>query len=184
MLPITAEMKAALRDGLPTALLAEIDHPDGPAYMWSRAGTLSYDGKAWIGVGALGRVTPVGTTKKLAIREMVFSLRGVPPHAVEFLENSVRNRTARLWLACIRPRRRVVADPIFLAEARLDTQTLRMEENGFATILLKGHTGFTNLERAQNVAWTTEEARKEFEDETGFDMMPGLVNRDIKWRQS
>lgn len=181
---ITADMKQAMRDRLPIALLAEIDHPDGVVNVWSRAGTLAYDGKEWIGLGALGRVTPVGTAKKLALREMVFSLRGIPPHAVQFLDDNVRNRVARLWFACIKPRRKVVGDPIFLDQVRLDTQKLQVDESGLCTILLTGQTGFTNLQRAQNVAWTTEEARTQYADETGFDLMPGLVSRDIKWRLS
>lgn len=180
---ITARMAAALRAGTPLALLAAIDHPDGMVRVWSRSGTLTYAGHEWIGLGVLGRVTPISSSLELAIQAVAFELRGVPETATEFLNSNVRGRIANLWLACVDKGRRIVADPIDLGDSELDYQTLEAADDLGATIRLVGNRGFYTLERAQRLAWSGEEQHRRFPDDpdSGFDLMTQSAVKEIKW---
>lgn len=179
---VTAEMRAALKARLPVALLCEIDHPDGVVNVWSRAGTLSYDGKSWTGLGALGRVGQVGSSVEFGIRQIVFELRGVPVQATEFLSSNVRGHTADLWIACIKPNRRVVPDPLLIANALLDYQTLSVPTDGRVTIQLIGVVGLYELDRAQNLAWSHEQQKRSYPTDTGLSLIPSLTNKEVQWR--
>lgn len=180
----TAALIAHMRAQRPMALLAEIDHPDGAVYVWSRVGTLTYDGHEWTGLGVLGRVRPVGTSRKTAIQQVTFELRGVPATATQFLSSNVRGRSGNLWMAGILPGRKVVADPVLISSVLFDYQTLAVEDDGTATIALIGYTGLWVLDRAQDKAWTPEEIRLTYPDETGLDLIAGLTSKDVQWRPS
>lgn len=177
-------MRAAIAARKPLALLAEIDHPDGTVRVWSRTGTLTYGGHDWAGLGLLGRVTPIGTTRELAIREIGFALAGVPQAALAFLDANVRNRIGTVWLAAVDALRRIVPDPIKIMEARLDYQKYSVAADGSATIALVGQMGFWTLERAIDVAWSREEQIKTYPDDTGLDLIPSLAQKDIVWTPS
>lgn len=182
MSDLTARMRSAIEARLPMALLAEIDHPDGMVRVWSKTGTLIYNGHEWAGLGILGSIAPVGTTKALMIREISFQLAGVPQESLDFLDANVRGRIGKLWLAAVKPPRRIVADPIQIAEARLDYQTYSVDDNGLATITLIGQVGFWTLDRAIDVAWSHEEQIKEYPTDTGLDLIPQFAQKDIVWQ--
>jgi hypothetical protein len=177
-------MRAALEAKKPLALLAEIDHPDGMVRVWSRTGTLTYAGHDWDGLGILGRISPIGTSKTLSIHEVSFQLAGVPAKALEFLSANIRNRIATVWLAAIGPKRTVIPDPLQVMEARLDYQTYAVDDNGMATIALNGQVGLWTLERAVDLVWSREEIIKTYSDETGHDLIPALAQKDIIWKPS
>lgn len=58
------------------AYLVELDFVDTPVRFWSGNGTLSYDGKSWQGVGALGSIEPVQETKGQVAKQIRLSLVG------------------------------------------------------------------------------------------------------------
>jgi hypothetical protein len=180
----TAALIRHMRAGGVMALLAEIDHPDGTVHVWSRSGTLAYGGHDWTGLGIMGRVRSVGTSRDLKIRQTVFELRGVPATAIQFLSANVRGRVANLWFAGIKPGRVVVADPWLLQTVKLDYQTLALTDDGKATISLIAYAGFWTLDRAQDLAWTSEQQKSIYPDDTGLDLIPSLVSKDIVWRQA
>lgn len=183
MTAVSARMAEALAAGRPLALIAAIDHPDGMVRVWSRAGTLAWNGESWLGIGALGRVTPISSSLELAIQEIAFEIRGVPATALQLLSDKVRGRSGELWLAAMAPRRRVVADPFYFGAAELDYQTLSIGDDLTATIRVTAYMGFYTLQKAQNLVWSREAQDRRFPDrlDSGFDLMTANTVKEIKW---
>lgn len=181
MTGLTARMKSAIRHGAPRCLLCEIDHPDGVVNVWTRTGTLEYDGKEWIGLGIMGRIQPGASTNSLGIKQVSFELSGVPPTSTQFLSSRVRNREAYVWLASFRGRK-IVADPLLVIWAKLDYQILAIDDNKTAKIRLIGNVGFWNIERATNKAWTHENQIADYAADTGLSLLPDLVDKESNWR--
>jgi hypothetical protein len=100
-LPLTYRMAEALRKRRPLALIAEIDHPNGPARFWTGIGKLDWNGFTWTGSGTLGSVAPITHTTNLIIQEINFGLAGVDPAIVATLGDNVRNLSGKVWLACL-----------------------------------------------------------------------------------
>lgn len=179
--PLTARMAAALKSGAPIGLLAEIEHPDGTARLWTGVGKLSYNGFTWTGAGTLGAVTPVKQSSDVTIQEINFVLSGIDASAVAGLSDNVRNLSGRTWFACFDDKGMVVPDPYLVVDAQLDYQTLSIADDGSATISITARTGFYTLERGIDEAWTPENQKLTYPDDTGLDMISGLQNQDIQW---
>lgn len=182
--PLTARMADALRQRLPLALLAEINHPSGPARLWTGIGTLSWNGFTWTGAGTLGSVAPISNTTDLTIQEINFGLAGVDPAIVATLGDNVRNLAGKVWLACLGPGNSVILDPYQIVDAQLDYQSFSAAEDGTVAISITARTGFYTLDRALDVAWTSEEQKILFPTDSGLDLISALQNQTLQWTPS
>lgn len=179
---MTARMAAAMNAGAPLALLCFIDHPDGEVRVWSHTGTLDYDGHEWTGLGQLGRVSGITKSSGLAIKQVSFELAGVPPTSDNLLSSRVRNRDAYLWLAALTRARKVIADPYLLVWARLDYQSIKVDDNLNSVISMVGDIGFWSIERSVNLAWSHEQQQVAYAGDSGLSLIPSLANKESNWR--
>jgi hypothetical protein len=171
-----------IRKGGEVALLCYIDHPDGEVWLWSRVGTLNWDGQEWRGIGALGKVSGISKTTTLEVKQVVFELAGVPIDSMtDLLAGDVRNRSIKLWLAGIE-RHRVVGEPYLIIDDLMDFQTLSVSDDGTATLKITVNVGFWTIERAVNEAWTHESQIAEYPDDTGLSLLTTLANKQTNWR--
>lgn len=170
------------------AWLIEIEWPE-PAQtinLWTGVGSLAWDGKTWIGFGLVGGLTGIGKTDvETQIQQVTFTLSGVNPADLGTIENvSIKGSEATVWMALLTPDRRVIPNPLQMAIIDLDTLTDRIQQDGTATIVLTGQTGFWTLRQPLAKYWTTEEQQATYPDDTGFDLIPGLVNKQIAWTRT
>jgi hypothetical protein len=182
--PLTARMAEALRKRKPLALIAEIDHPDGPARFWTGIGILSWNGYSWTGAGTLGSVAPITHTSNLIVQEINFGLAGVDPAVVATLGDDVRNRSGKVWLACLGPGNSVIRDPLLIVDAQLDYQSFSAAADGSVAISITARTGFYTLDRALDEAWTSEEQHVLYPTDSGLDLISGLQNQTLQWTQT
>lgn len=179
--PIGKRGADAIKAGVPLALLAEIDHPDGLVHYWTGLGTLEYNGDSFTGIGKLGGVTPVNYSSDVSIQELSFILTGVPPDVATWISAEIRNRSALVWLATLDTSGRVIADPLQIVDAILDYQTLQVDENGSGTLTLKARSGFYTLERAIDEVYSSEDQRRRYPNDSGCDMISDLQQQDVIW---
>jgi hypothetical protein len=180
---IDPRLRQALRNGAQPALIAYLDHPDGPTRVWSRSGTLRWDGYDWQGVGTLGRISGVSQSNDLALKQVALSLSGVPPFATKTLSGRVRGRVARVWFTAVMGKR-VIGAPELIVDAICDYQTLKIEDSGAATITITANVGFWSIERAVNIAWTHEQQQSVYPGDTGLSLLPSLTNKESNWRKT
>jgi len=172
-----------IRKGGEVALLCYIDHPDGVVRLWSRVGTLNWDGQAWRGIGALGRVTGISKTTGLEVKQVTFELAGVPLDSVDLLTGDVRNRSIKLWLAGI-ARNKVVGEPYLIIDDLMDYQTLSVTDDGSCTLKITVNVGFWTIERAVNQAWTHEAQIAKYAGDSGLSLIPSFASKQTNWRLS
>lgn len=180
----SSRLRKAILDGAPPCLLADIDHPDGMVHVWTGLGTLVYGGNTYLGVGILGRVTPIGSTMESVISDFKIELRGVPQTAAATLNANVRGRSADIWYGVLSPEGRVIDSPYLIANGVMDYQELQVGEDGSATVAITVIGGLWTLDQALNQAWTTEEQIKIYPGDTGLDALPSLVNKQVNWTRT
>lgn len=178
----------AMRERRPLVLLAEINHPNGTAYFWSGVGTLHYRGLNWRGLGTLASIETSPRTTELRIDEVRMRLAYVDQNSLENLDDNIKNYKAYTWLAVLNNRMRIAGDPYLLDEILLDYSQEDISEQGIATLMLVGQTGFWTLERATEKAWSREESILRFGTDTGgepiesgYDYITSLKVKDTKW---
>lgn len=178
---LTPRMAAAITEGRPLCLLAEIDHPSGVFRCWSGIGDLTYNDLTWKGIGNLGQVEPVRQSVELNIQEVQLTLSGADPEAVALLDGTVRNRFASVWLACLDTQGKIVRDPYQLLDLQLDYQRFIAQDDGTVHIIIVARSGFYTLERAVNEVWSDENQKKRFSGDTGLGLLTTLQNQEVIW---
>lgn len=181
--------QAILSKAVRHRFLAEIDTADGPQYMWSGAGTLTYDGHDWIGVGLLGRITGAGETAEVKVTETSYELSGITDLGAldAFLDNPIRGRIAKAWIAFFDDRERLIPDPLLIDESILDVPTTSVGEDGRAVLVLNATSAIFDFSRARALALTHEQAMADYPDgsDTGFNRIPTEVaDKQISWTPS
>lgn len=180
---LTARMQKHIKAGGPLYLFGELDHPDGMVRLWTGIGDIEWNGETWLGRGKLARLGQVQSSEELMISDRVMSIVGVDPAQLSLLTGNVRNRVATFWIAGV-DRGRVIADPYLLDEVLMDAQAFPVDENGQASIVITGFSGIWTLERAQEIVWSSEEAKTEYPAETGFDLINELAQKEVRWTRT
>lgn len=178
-----AIVREALRQGAVTiATMVDIDHPTGTKRFWSGLGTLDYGGEEYIGLGALGSVTPIEGDTEIKVAEVNFQLSGVDPDLIEGLTESVKGREAQVYDIWLDDDYRVIYRDLVL-EARLDYQRYSVDpDSGTATISLMAVAGFFHLLNRSGAKVSPEEAKAIYPEETGFDEMHKQQDEQLIWR--
>jgi hypothetical protein len=157
-----------VRGDVKHAIMVEIDHPQGMAYLWSGLGVLEYGGNNYYGFGLLGSISEVASSTEIEIVETSFNISGVQEDFVAGLDDSVKGRIARVYEVFLDDHYRVL-DRDLLVEAELDYQVQSTGADGKSAISLKAHAGLFFLRKRSAAKCSPEEARALDPDETGFD---------------
>lgn len=185
MKPVSIAVQAALLSkSMRYGFLAEIETADGLTYFWSGPGTLSYDGKSWLGLGALGRITGMGETAEVRTTETRYELSGISNNTElsKFLEQPVRGFIAKAWFAVMDANGAVIPDPIQIDETLLDTATVATGEDLISTLILVGTSAIFDFRRPKTLGITHEQQQLDFPGDTGFDRIPTEVaDKQISW---
>lgn len=183
MAEIAPDLARALARGDAPFLLFYCDHPTREVRAHSRTGVIRFDGFDWHGFWKLGRIAGATRSVNLAINEVTFELRGVKSAQVANLSGRVRNRVARVWIAALSRRGRITVDSDPMIDCRLDYQRLSVDPaSGNASVRLTGQQGFWTLDRAQDIAFSDQQQRFEYPEDSGLSLVHSFVNRESNWR--
>lgn len=169
------------------ALLTAFELTTGTHYFWSGAGTLTWDGRDFLGVGRLGRISGAGETAEIRTTETSYTIAGVTdfPQLSEFLDTPVRGCHARAWLALLDDNGVVIPDPILIDESILDTVTTSIAEDGSAVVTLNATSAVFYWQRPISRYITNEDQQVDFAGDTGFDRIPTEVaSKQVSWTRT
>ena len=163
------------------ALFAEVDHPAGYVRVWTGIGTLRHDGYDWRGIGALGAISGIELSSEIQIVEHAYTLFNVPPDNVGFINESIRGRKARAYIAFLTDSNKVIHSLIKIAETTLDVTKPQIADNGSYIVTLVGQTDLWQLERPLTVALSNTEQRKHFPNDSGFSEVVAVTTQRLSW---
>lgn len=168
-------------------VLVKMEHPDGPVYLWNGVGILDHEGVEWQGLGRLGTVQIGASDIEVKIDDVTFTLSGIDPEYVSYLDETVKGCKAWVWKAFMGPDYRVRFQEL-LVECELDQPSFSIEPTGQATMSVVANGGFYFLEVQSRAVWDVEEQRnfltsigEDPDSDTGFDMMSQLKNLTLAW---
>lgn len=169
-------------------VLGEIRFKSGRANAWSGIGDLSWDGKTWLGLGALLEVGSVtegtaveaqGTTVTLAGIGKAF---GSSTMVEEALTDIRLGASAKLWFGLISTTTgAIIGTPYMYFSGTVDKPTVVTDPEAGTSITLALENRLINLQRASNRKYTSADQRLEFPDDMFFDWVEIL--QDIALRE-
>lgn len=118
-------------------VMVYLDWPSGAVYAHSGAGNIAFEGQTWVGVGEFGRIDVPAEAFGIGIPEAVISLTGLAPDVLEFIDDPVRNRRARiLFGATTEPGgNTLIGDPVQVFRGTADSVRFGMQgQDGEITV--------------------------------------------------
>jgi len=166
------------------AILCELDLPGGAIErLWSGAGTLTWNGNPYYGLGKLGKISGAGETAEIRTTETTYQLSGIVDAEAlnNFILNPVRNGVATAWLAFLDEDEQVIANPVIIDQSILDTAAVLEGEDGTSTLALRGTSDIFDMKRPRGRYVSNEQQQADYPGDTGMDRVPGLANRTVSW---
>jgi hypothetical protein len=179
---------AAARGPAPRiALLAEFDFASGMARAWTGVGELAWAERVFLGTGDLIGIGAIEETieARSAGITMTLSAAAMGDLAGFILDqalaevNSFQGRPVRLWLALLADDATLLAEPVPLAEMRMDTMAIADGRDARITLTAEGELG--DLDRPRIRRFTNEDQQAEFPGDRGLEYVPGVQELNFKW---
>jgi hypothetical protein len=188
MRPSSDIARAASRGaGALVAILAELDFTSGFARAWTGVGPLRWNDRVFLGTGDLIGVGTVeetiearssGITLTLSAAAMGEQAGFILEHALAEA-NSFQGRPVRVWLALLAGDATLLAEPVPLAEMRMDTMAIVDGRDARITLTAEGELG--DLDRPRTRRYTNEDQQAEFPGDRGLEYVPSVQELQFKW---
>jgi len=163
-------------------LLARLETSQGNVLVWTGLGNLQFGGETYLGIGDLGRITPVKEVGEEIRANMVsFQLTGIPTELISTaLGAQYQGRSAKLWLGFISGGA-LIEDPILLFDGRMDIMDID-EGPEKSTITITAESRLADLNRARVRRFTNEDQQYFYPNDKFLEYVAAIQNVEIVWR--
>ena len=141
----------------------------GDLYAWTGDHKITWDGHEYFGVGRFASMSTQTKPDALQHVEHTFVLSALDPEPLAELDDSVRGKGGKVYLAALNERRQIIADPLLLTEIVQDTIRFDRGADDTVTLTLTGYEALPFLGRAKGDKYSHDKWVKE-RDDTGFYM--------------
>jgi hypothetical protein len=153
-------------------------------YGWTGAYPIDWGGQTYTGAGLVASISGLEQGDTLAHRAVKFKLGGLDASLLGGLDQNVRGRGAKLWLAALGDDGQILPDPILMAEMVQDTMGLTFGDDGTVALELVAYEGLPRLGHVAEAVWSHENQLRAFALDTGFanNSAIGQQREAIEWR--
>jgi hypothetical protein len=178
----TAAATAVAAEVVPRALAVALDFTSGMLRLASTTTDLEIDGDTYLGVGALGSISPVEETADLASATLALQLSGIPPDTIAIaLAEAYQNRAGTVFEVPLDPDTLLpIADPIVLFRGRMDVMTVQRGETS-AGIEVRLTNRLVDWERPRRILFSAEEQERSHPGDTSFAYAASMAEKDVVW---
>jgi hypothetical protein len=163
-------------------VFCEIDFADATSYIWSGIGSISWNSQTWVGIGHLGKISPIEEGGDIVARGVTLTLSGVPQAMLnEALSQCRQGKPVKLWIGFLDQSGNVIVDPFQAFSGFLDVPTID-EGTETATVSITAESRMIDLQRSRERRYTDDDQEiLGFAGDLGFQYVPGLQEVSIVW---
>lgn len=178
--PMDAAIDAALDESnITVAVLVELELT-APVRAWSGVGTLSWDGKDFLGVGQFGGISQLEESDELRATGYAISLSGIPPEMISMaISEPMQGKPANVWVAFFDENHQLLADPVGPWRGRIDTSDVELGDT--ATVTLAVESRLIDWERPRIRRYTDADLKAEYPGDRGLEFITAMVDANIIW---
>lgn len=154
-------------------------------YAWSGMQDLVWDGHTFKGVGHVLGMSVIDRGDALSFRSQAFYLRGLDPQVLAEIDENVRGRGGKVWLAMRDQYGKVIDAPLLVADVTQDTLKFDIEDGSTVKLTLNTFEAMKYLGRATGRKWSYESQIERYPGDTGFKYTQLIASQGvgIDWRQ-
>lgn len=179
---LSAEFEAAIQSGtLRRVRFFEAEFASGTTRLWTGSHEITWDGKVWQGIGALGGVSSIEETTEIKATSVTVFLSGVPSSMISLVLSEVRQgKPGRIWEGGLSDSGVVIADPYKSFEGRLDVAEID-EQGETCTITITYEGRLADLETPRERRYTPADQAIDYPGDKGFDFVGKLQDLVLSW---
>lgn len=182
MRDLTSSVQAAISaDAVSPILFFEGEFASGYVRVWSGIGEVSWNSQTWQGIGTLGGISSIHESSDIQANGVTVTFSGIPSDLISLsLGDAVQGKLGRIYFGFMNEANEIIADPALMFEGRLDIPAI--EENGdTATIQISYESRLIDLQKPRERRYTSEDQQLEYPGDLGFEFIPSLQEKNIKW---
>jgi hypothetical protein len=179
--PATVAMLTELAQPSITPLLfVELDFASGLVRLCTAGSTVPWNGSDWLGVGLLGTVDTIRENTSLEATGLRLALSGLDPAVLAIaLQESYQGRPARVWLGLLNASGALVADPLLLMSARMDSMEVTTGDTASVTINVESDLAM--WARPPSTKFTDADQQRLHPGDKFFEYVTEASERTIQW---
>ena len=167
-----------------------LDFPNEPVRVWSGLGSIEFEGNTYLGVGELGRISPLEETTTLKASRIDLELNGIPRYDEngvpmfalinETLSSHYQGREVRVWQAFLDEVGNIIPNPVLIWIGRMDVPEIASNAETIVVRLTAEHE-LVDLDRPRVRRYTSQDQKADFPGDRGLEYVVALQERDIVW---
>jgi len=172
------------------AYLVELDFVDAPVYLWSGSGNLTYDGKTWLGIGAIASISSAEESFGQVAKDVQLSLvgQGTGIYSAAMSDSrQMQGRFATVTAAWMNEAFDTVVYAYQLQRLIMDTMTVEdvmgSEGNGGIRVTINCVDELVDAGGSSSAYYSDANQRALHPGDTFFRFIATLPGKDIKWAQ-
>lgn len=179
---LAAGMLAAIGAGtVRPVVFYEGEFSTGTLRLWSGVGDKTWNGQTWAGAGKMLSVSEVRESSGIEAVKFSVALNGESQDLLSANLGAVRQGLpGTVWLGALSEVGAVIADPFILFKGLMDVPDV-LDDGAQCTLSVSYESRLIDLERARERRYTSEDQQIDYPTDTGFDGVPALQDRKIKW---
>lgn len=165
-------------------LLFEGQFDGGFVRFWTGSGTISWDGRSWVGAGQLIGIGDIEENAEVVATGITVDLAGVDPALVSVVIGEARqNMPGRIWIGLMSEAGAIVSTPYLAFVGRLDVPSI---QDGAETcvISISYENILGDLQRPREIRYTDEAQRALHPDDRGFEFVTIIQDKELKWTRN
>jgi hypothetical protein len=201
---VSSGFKSAIEGDVVKPFLAiDLQFDSGNVRAWTGLGTLSVGGVEYLGTATIMSVSPIEETVEIAARGAQFVLTGIPSDLISLaLSEPYQGRIAKIYFGMLSVPERLLteAGAIITTENLLpldisgvdNTELIEIfsgfmdvmqiaDEPETATITMTAENRLISLERPKVSRYTSEDQKRKYPADQGFDFVNDLQDKEVKW---
>lgn len=166
--------------GYSVAVAVDMDFSSGHVRLHTGAGTITWDGKQFLGVGRFGGISVISESAELRADTVEFRLSGIPSEYVSTaLNENYKHRDVTAYLMFLDSTGALVADPVTLWSGRMDTMPITL--GAAATIVVRAESRLADWMRPRSSRYTNEEQQQRYSGDKGLEFVSQMVEKELIW---
>lgn len=162
--------------------MASIAFKSETIYCWTGAGTITYNGNAYLGVGDFGKLSPVAEGTDVQSYGASISLSGIDQSILgECLSDVQLGAPVTIYFALLDDHGAIYGTPYPLFVGAVDKPTISMGTSDI-TITLALETRMFDLQRASLRRYTSADQQIAYPCDSGFNWVEQLNDLALKWK--
>jgi hypothetical protein len=180
------ELSAAVRaliadDVIRPAICVALYFDSGGVYANTSPIDIQIGGVTYLGVGLLGKISPVEESIETQANQLTFELSGIPPELISLaLQEKYQGRLCSMFVVYL-DRDHRMPDGAYknLFGGRMNT--MKIELGITATIRVNAESRFADWDRMRGGRYTDEEQQRRFPGDRGLEFVPRTVEKELPW---